>query len=76
MRTGVLISPPRQNHILFLEEAMKPKQAKPKQAKQVQDQPLTLMAVQEKLGLFLKQAEKSPEEQEHDYLNKKPLGLI
>jgi len=57
---------------------MKTKQVKPKKAAQVQVQvhTLTLMAVQEKLGLFPRPAEKSPEEQEHDYLDKKPLGLI
>lgn len=55
---------------------MKTKQAIPKKAAQVQDHTLTLMAVQEKLGLFPKPAEKPPEEQEHDYLKKKPLGLI
>ena len=55
---------------------MKTKQAKPKKTAQVQDQTLTLMTIQEKLGLFAKPAEKSPEEQEHEYLKKKPLGLI
>ena len=55
---------------------MKSKQPKPDKAAQVQGHTLTLMAVQEKLGLFPKPAEKSPEEQGHEYLNKKPLGLI
>ena len=55
---------------------MKSRQAKPNKVVQVQDHTLTLMAVQEKLGLFAKPAEKSPEEQGHEYLNKKPLGFI
>ncbi len=55
---------------------MKTKQAKPKKAAEVQYQTLTLMAVQEKLGLFAKSAEKPLEELEHEYLKKKPLGLI
>ena len=37
--------------------------------------PLTVMAIQELLGLFSPKAE--PEEKDrHDYLKKKPLGLI
>lgn len=38
---------------------------------------LTLMAVQEKLGLFSKKEQPSEDPQdEHDYLKNKPLGLI
>ncbi len=54
---------------------MKPKEEKPKQAQVSQEAPLTLMAVQEKLGLFATTAEKLAV-QDHDYLTKKPLGLI
>jgi hypothetical protein len=39
-------------------------------------QTLTLMSVQEKLGLFRKRADEDKKQQDHDYLKKKPLGLI
>ena len=56
---------------------MKTKQKRQKQKHLKQDprRHLTLMAVQEKLGLFPKQVEPQ-EKQDHDYLKDKPLGLI
>ncbi len=54
---------------------MKTKHKHPKQDRRKgDDRHLTLMAVQEKLGLF-KQAEEQVKP-DHDYLKTKPLGLI
>ena len=40
------------------------------------DRRLTLMAVQEKLGLFAKHTTGEEKPQDHEYLKNKPLGLI
>jgi len=37
---------------------------------------LTLMAVQEKLGLFARQKPDEEKQPDHEYLKNKPLGLI
>jgi hypothetical protein len=52
------------------------KTKKKKQKKVKRKKRLTLMAVQEKLGLFAKKAGEDAEQQGHDYLKDKPLGLI
>lgn len=49
---------------------------KKKHQKKVSRRRLTLMAVQEKLGLFGKQKAGEEKQQDHEYLKNKPLGLI
>jgi hypothetical protein len=49
---------------------------KKKHQKKVSRRHLTLMAVQEKLGLFTKKTAGDEKQQDHEYLKKKPLGLI
>jgi len=39
-------------------------------------QPQTVMAIQEILGLFESKPELDEEQERHEYLKKKPLGLI
>lgn len=39
-------------------------------------QTLTVMAIQEILGLFKSKAEQGEDQEHHAYLKKKPLGLI
>jgi hypothetical protein len=74
MRTGVFKFRPSEKNLS--EEEMKIKRSKVKKAPSIQKETLTLMAVQEKLGLFAKPAEKTQDEKDHNYLKKKPLGLI
>jgi hypothetical protein len=58
---------------------MKKKKKQTKTQKEIspmREERLTLMAVQEKLGLFKNRQKLQDETEEHDYLKKKPLGLI
>jgi hypothetical protein len=58
------------------EKSPKAKQLKAEQAEgATHPQPTTLMAVQEKLGLFAPEASEETQET-HQILNKKPLGYI
>ena len=41
-----------------------------------EDRPMTVMAIQEILGLFAEKADLGDDQDRHEYLKKKPLGLI
>jgi len=55
---------------------MKSKQNKTSHTETSSERHLTLMAVQEKLGLFIRHEVLPQELQEQEFLTKKPLGMI
>jgi len=48
----------------------------PDESQSSPEQPLTVMAVQEILGLFEPKVKPEEDQEHHDYLKNKPLGLI